>query len=219
MSSKKTSEEESNCSICLLSTCTCEQTTTTMDLSTFSWLSPVYPKCFTTIHPFVSFRSHDLLLWPRHSQWLWCGPPLLYTILWQEQCLWAKPNACLWATFISIHCRCCRLGWTSAINNWLASLHFWHTLNAMPWNGKEMLIQTKKSAQKLIPISSEHAKCPPTTIEHLYALWNGLNLTNSFDAMVWAIACIAFWCCCCLGELVIPSTNTFDPLKHANHSE
>jgi hypothetical protein len=108
---------------------------------------------------------------------------------------------------------------SSAINNWLAGLHFWHILNAAPWKGQEMLIQTKKGAQKLVPISSERAKRPPTTIKHLYALRNGLDLTNSFDAAVWAIACIAFWCCCRLGELVIPSVNTFDPLKHADRSE
>jgi len=59
---------------------------------------------------------------------------------------------------------------TSTINNWLASLHFWHILNAAPWNGKEMLKQTKKGAEKLVPISSERAKRPPVTIKHLYAL-------------------------------------------------
>ena len=108
---------------------------------------------------------------------------------------------------------------SSAINNWLASLHFWHILNAIPWYSQEMLIQMKKGAQKLVPISSECAKCPPTTIKHLHALPNGLDLTNSFDAAIWAIACIAFWCCCHLGELVIPSVNTFDSIKHADHSK
>ena len=107
----------------------------------------------------------------------------------------------------------------SAINNWLAGLHFWHIINAAQWNGDEMLSQTKKGAQKLTPITSKHAKRPPVTIEHLYALRSGLDLTNSFDAAIWAIACIAFWSCCRLGELVIPSTNTFDPLKHVDQSE
>ena len=51
-------------------------------------------------------------------------------------------------------------------------------------------------------------------IEHIYALKAGLDLSNSFDAAVWAVACIAFWCCCRLGELVIPSDNLFNGLKH-----
>ncbi|KDR79126.1 hypothetical protein GALMADRAFT_243004 [Galerina marginata CBS 339.88] len=67
---------------------------------------------------------------------------------------------------------------SSTVDTWLAGLHFWHTL------------------------SSQLAKRPPVTIEHLYALGSGLDFTNAFDAAVWAIACIAFWCCCRLGELL-----------------
>jgi len=33
---------------------------------------------------------------------------------------------------------------------------------------------------------------PPVTID-LYALRNGLDLSNSLDAAVWAVACVAFW--------------------------
>lgn len=107
---------------------------------------------------------------------------------------------------------------SSTIDNWLAGLHFWHTINGALWNGGDILSRAKKGAQKLVPISSKRAKRPPVTIEHLYALRNGLDLSNAFDAAVWAIACVAFWCCCRLGELVIPSRNLFDPIKHVARS-
>lgn len=91
------------------------------------------------------------------------------------------------------------------VDNWLAGLHFWHTINGAQWHGKDMLARTKTGVCKLVPISSKRTKRPPVTIEHLYALRQGLDTTNSFDAAVWAVACVAFWSCCRLGELIIPS--------------
>ena len=107
---------------------------------------------------------------------------------------------------------------SSTVDNWLAGLHFWHTINGAQWQGSDILSCAKKGVYKLVPLSSQLAKRPPVTIEHLYALRNGLNLSNAFDAAVWAIACIAFWCCCRLGELLIPSENLFNPIKHVSHS-
>jgi hypothetical protein len=121
----------------------------------------------------------------------------------------------LLASFIAFHAGKVA---SSTIDNWLAGLHFWHTINGAQWNGGDILSRAKKGAQKLVPISSKRAKRPPVTIEHLYALRNGLDLSNAFDAAVWSIACIAFWCCCRLGGLVIPSTNLFDPIKHVARS-
>src|ERR1700722_4153373 len=104
----------------------------------------------------------------------------------------------------------------STLNTWLAGLHFWHIINGAVWNGGERLTQIKKGVRKLTPATSKRKKRPPVTIEHIYALRKGLDLTNSFDTSVWAIACVAFWSCCRLGELLIPSPNTFDPIKHAS---
>jgi len=54
------------------------------------------------------------------------------------------------------------------------------------------------------------------TIEHLRALHNHLDLTNAFDIAVFTLACITFWSCCHLGELLIDSS--FDPRAHIAHS-
>ncbi|EGO27016.1 hypothetical protein SERLADRAFT_368511 [Serpula lacrymans var. lacrymans S7.9] len=103
----------------------------------------------------------------------------------------------------------------SALNNWLAGLHFWHTINGAPWHGHEMLHHVRRGVTKLVPISSKHTKRPPVTIEALLSLCHGLDLTNSLDAS------LAFWLCCCLGELIIPSTNLFLPrrMKKKERSE
>jgi hypothetical protein len=52
----------------------------------------------------------------------------------------------------------------------------------------------------------------------LIQLGQGLNLSNLFDIAIFAIACIAFRCCCHLSELTIPSPNTFDAIKHVSRS-
>ena len=45
----------------------------------------------------------------------------------------------------------------------------------------------------------------PVTIEHLYALRNGLDLSNPLDAAIWGGCCITFWSCGRLRELLIPA--------------
>ena len=53
------------------------------------------------------------------------------------------------------------------------------------------------------------------TIEHHRSLWHGLELSNSFEIALFAVACMAFWCCCRLGELTDPH---FEPTSHVAHS-
>ncbi|KAG2337080.1 hypothetical protein BDR05DRAFT_978613 [Suillus weaverae] len=45
----------------------------------------------------------------------------------------------------------------------------------------------------------------------------GLDLLNTFDAAVFGVACVAFWCCCRLGELVVDSVSSFDSSRHVSH--
>ncbi|GBE83385.1 hypothetical protein SCP_0504330 [Sparassis crispa] len=79
-----------------------------------------------------------------------------------------------------------------------------------------MLRVTCSAISKSAPASKE--KRAPVTVEHLYALRANLDLSDSFDAAVYAVACVAFWCCRRLGELVIPSVGAFDPVKHVARS-
>ena len=82
------------------------------------------------------------------------------------------------------------------LNNWLAGLHFWHVVNGAPWNGDDMLHHVRRGFTKLVPPSSKRAKRPPVTIDALCVLHDRLDLTNTFDAAVWAVASVAFWSCC-----------------------
>jgi hypothetical protein len=75
----------------------------------------------------------------------------------------------------------------------------------------------KQGVAKLVPDTARRAKRRPVTIEHMHALRVGrVNLSNVFDAAVLALACAAYWSCCRLGELSIPSVGTFNPAKHVS---
>ncbi|KAI1781782.1 DNA breaking-rejoining enzyme [Ganoderma leucocontextum] len=100
----------------------------------------------------------------------------------------------------------------TTVDNWLAGLAFWHTLNSATWHGDRVLKVTCAAATKLQP--PPKPKRPPVTLEHMHALRAGLDLTDAFDAAVYAVACAAFWGCRRLGELVVPSRGSFDPKKH-----
>src|SRR5882724_12041100 len=68
----------------------------------------------------------------------------------------------------------------------------------------------------MAPHVSHRPKSDPVTIDHFWALHHHLNHTDTFDIAVYAVTCIAFWCCCRLGELIIDAK--FDPKAHVSHS-
>lgn len=104
----------------------------------------------------------------------------------------------------------------STVDTWVAGLTFWHSLNGAPWLGGKMLRAVCKAVLKGAPPGRD--KRPPVTLEHLYALRERLDLSNSFDAAVYAVACCAFWGCRRLGELVVPSAGEFNPERHVSKS-
>ncbi|KAF8587604.1 hypothetical protein K439DRAFT_1337715, partial [Ramaria rubella] len=70
-------------------------------------------------------------------------------------------------------------------------------------------------ALRLVPEESCRPTQPPVSIQHIECLHTHLDLSNTFDSSVFAIATIAFYGCCQLGELTIPSHHAFNPSFHA----
>src|SRR5882724_3798357 len=82
------------------------------------------------------------------------------------------------------------------IKSWLLVVELWHHTNHSLWFGRSDLEWAVRGVAKLAPVSSHLSKWDPVTIQHLHSLHCHLDLSNSFDITVIAIACIAFWCCC-----------------------
>ena len=100
--------------------------------------------------------------------------------------------------------------------SWLSGLQLWHVINGTPWNGGAHLSRAVKGVASFAPSSSFRAPRLPVTIHHLRVLKQDLDITNTFDAAVWAIACIAFWSQCRLAEVCIDLV--FDPKVHTSRS-
>jgi len=83
-----------------------------------------------------------------------------------------------------------------SIKSWLLGVVLWHCINHAPWFGSSDLEWAVSGAARLTPNSSNLNKRDPVMIQHLHALRRHLDLSNSFDIAVFAIACIMFWCCC-----------------------
>ena len=96
--------------------------------------------------------------------------------------------------------------------SWLAGLQLWHEINYAPWSGRSHLKRVLQGAAAATPSTSRKPKRLPVTIAHLLALRSNLSLSNTFDAAVFATACVAFWCQCRLAEVCVD--NTFDPRLH-----
>ncbi|KAF6761751.1 DNA breaking-rejoining enzyme [Ephemerocybe angulata] len=98
----------------------------------------------------------------------------------------------------------------SAVNNWMAGLRLWHTINGAEWHGDSQVVTlVRKGVKKLAPISAKRAARPPITIEHMSILHQSLDHSSPKDVAIWATSAIAFWGCCRLGELTYPSKAPF----------
>lgn len=107
---------------------------------------------------------------------------------------------------------------SKTIGTWLSGIHGWHMLHGAPWYGGDDFVSLiKTSAVKKAPASSR-PKHRPVSIDYLLTLQGQLNFCNSFDVAVFTVALCAFWGCCQLGELTIPSCNAFNPHLHTSKS-
>jgi len=100
------------------------------------------------------------------------------------------------------------------LKTWLLGLELWHVINGTHWQGGPHLKHALQGSKLATPHTSHCPKCLPMTIAHLTALRNGLNLSNTFDAVVFGMAAVAFWCQCHLAEVCVDSH--FDPLIHVS---
>jgi hypothetical protein len=80
----------------------------------------------------------------------------------------------------------------NTISSWLSSLKMWHSINGAPWHGGRILKCTKRGVAKLTPPSSRKPPRDPVSLEHMLALRQHLDLSNTRDCAIWAAACTAW---------------------------
>ncbi|KAJ3978560.1 hypothetical protein F5890DRAFT_1560117 [Lentinula detonsa] len=106
----------------------------------------------------------------------------------------------------------------SCIKSWLSGLSAWHDMAGAPWPSSSRLIHFAQVSAKTAGAVHERARRNPITLAHMLALHVNLKFSLPFHCSIWAVACIAFWGCQHLGELIIPSKQGFDPKCHVSRS-
>ncbi|KAF8602648.1 hypothetical protein BDV93DRAFT_424232, partial [Ceratobasidium sp. AG-I] len=99
----------------------------------------------------------------------------------------------------------------SSIANALSGIRSWHVMTNNNWNGSPRLQLIVKGATNLAPISSHAPVRAPVTLTMLTALARCLDLNAAEDRAILAVATVAFWGQCRLGELLGTSSRHFDP--------
>ncbi|TRM63420.1 hypothetical protein BD626DRAFT_402493 [Schizophyllum amplum] len=104
---------------------------------------------------------------------------------------------------------------SGTVQSWLSGLAMWHQVCGAPWNGGSILARTKKGAAAMSSrILPRRPPRSPVSLPHMTALRQHLDMSNTFDAAVWAVACAAWRGCCRLGELLPRDALVFDKQRH-----
>ncbi|KAH6904326.1 DNA breaking-rejoining enzyme [Coprinopsis sp. MPI-PUGE-AT-0042] len=106
------------------------------------------------------------------------------------------------------------------IKQYLTSLHAWHFINDAPWHGNDLFVcQVLKGVGVLSAPKGSKPPRPPVSLEHIVALSTHLRPHDWLDAVIWVVACVAFWACCQLGELLPDAEEQFDPMFFPERSD
>ncbi|EIW75898.1 hypothetical protein CONPUDRAFT_32133, partial [Coniophora puteana RWD-64-598 SS2] len=97
----------------------------------------------------------------------------------------------------------------STVRGYLSALKAWHTYNNLAWLGGPRLNLVLHGVENSTPSASRRALRPPVTRDMLLLLATSLDASSSFDAVVLAAACVAFYGQCRLGEILSQWKDSF----------
>ena len=100
----------------------------------------------------------------------------------------------------------------ATVSNYICGIRAWHILHGLEWKLNELELEAAlKGAERLAPPSSKRKKRLPYTPDFITVLRQHLDLSDPFDAAVFACLVICFYAAARLGELVVPRLDAFSP--------
>jgi hypothetical protein len=106
---------------------------------------------------------------------------------------------------------------------YLSAVRAWHLAQGWPAplssNDHERMGFTLRGLERIEAGRRSQPPRPPITLPMLAALRYGLNLSDPFDAAVWAICSCAFWGLMRSGEVTVKTRGSFDGAKHAKRAD
>lgn len=104
-------------------------------------------------------------------------------------------------------------GAKSSVQNKLSAIKAWHTIHGAPWPSHPRVSAVLGGVKNLSPETSRKPRREPVRLHLLEALHDALDLSSPLDSAIWAVASVAFWGQCRLGELLPSSPSKFDASK------
>ena len=103
----------------------------------------------------------------------------------------------------------------ATVSNYINGIRAWHILHGLEWKPNELELEAAlKAADRLAPPSSKRKKRLPYTPDFIATLRLHLDLSDPFDAAVFACLTICFYAAARLGEFVVPRLDAFHPSTH-----
>lgn len=105
-----------------------------------------------------------------------------------------------------------------AARQYLSAIRAWHIAQGWPppltKDSRDRIEFSLRGLENIQRQKRKRPPRPPVTIHMLAALRSMLELDNSFDACVWAVACCAFWGLMRFGEVTVHSRADFSEHLH-----
>lgn len=107
----------------------------------------------------------------------------------------------------------------ATISNYLSGLCAWHILHSVEWNLNHLEMEALlKGAARLAPEASKQKLRQPYTLNFIAKVSENLDHNNPFNVSIFARLTVGFYGVACLGELVIPCLNAFNPREHVTRT-
>jgi hypothetical protein len=110
----------------------------------------------------------------------------------------------------------------SVVRKYLAAIHAWHIAQGWPPPlSDDHHARINWSLQGLDNLVSSRRKplCPPITLDMLHAIKATLELSDPFNACIWAMASCAFFGMMRFGEVSVESRAAFNPTMHLTRKD
>lgn len=117
----------------------------------------------------------------------------------------SEPLLCAFAVSLATHVA------GSSATGVFSGLKAWHMLNNTQWCGSARLQVFLRGVAALAPKSSSRDPRQPVTLDMIRMLFEELDLRDPLDVVIFAVATVAFWGLCRLGELLGTARTRYSP--------
>jgi hypothetical protein len=106
------------------------------------------------------------------------------------------------------------------LKNYAYGVKAWHTVHGMGWILDDTRLNAALSAAiRVAPVESKRLQRKPLLVSAIVEIRTRLDISQPFDAAVYACLTTTFWTAARLGEFTVPGLKNFDAATHVKPSD